>query len=139
MMPDRLAAKLFACVFFLLASLGVSSAQTPNGLKTNKVSVSITAGNTFQLLQAAASRNSLTIQNNNANTDNCLLLIGGPWQVGDTTSTSRTVNGASLTAPKDAIILQPGQPYTRYYPYTPNDQLLVTCPTGGDSVYGDYQ
>lgn len=101
----------------------------------------VAAGLTYQQLLPQAlsgSRNSLTIQNNNA-TDNCEIIVGGPWQVGDTTTTSRTINGASVTGAKASILLQPGISYQRYYPIIPSDQILGTCTTTGDSIYVDTQ
>lgn len=109
---------------------------------TTPAPITITTGNTFQqalpALAATAQRRSLTIQNNNAS-DSCYLLIGGPWVAGDTTSTSRTINGVSLTAIKGAILLLAGQAYTRYFPYVPSDLILATCATTGDSLYVDTQ
>ena len=43
-------------------------------------------------------------------------------------------------AAQAAILLQPGQSYTRYWPFVPNDQILGTCTTSSsDSLYVDTQ
>lgn len=116
------------------------------GRATVPAGAAIVTGNTFQQLlpsiigSTTAVRQSLTIQNNNTSTDNCLLLIGGPWKAGDTTSTSRTINGVSTTAAQAAILLTPALPYTRYWPYVPSDQILGTCASSSsDSIYVDTQ
>jgi hypothetical protein len=115
------------------------------GRSTIPSGVAITTGNTFQqllpsVIGTTTQRQSLTIQNNNTSTDNCWILIGGPWKAGDTTSTTRTVAGASITTIQAAILLQPGQPYTRYWPYVPYDQILGTCVNStSDSIYVDNQ
>lgn len=119
---------------------GVALAQAPSfPAKTTPLPGLIATGNTFQVIAAAdMNRRSLTIQNNNAS-DSCQLLVGGPWQAGDTASSSRTVNGASLTAAQASIALTAGMSYTRYFPYVPNDAILITCATTGDSYYADVQ
>lgn len=106
---------------------------------TNPSPKLITTGLTYQqILPANGGRLSLTIQNNNA-TDNCEILIAGPWQAGDTTTTSRAVAGQTLTALQGSIVLLAGTAYTRYYPYIPSDPILATCTTTGDSLYVDTQ
>ena len=90
-------------------------APTTNG------SVTITTGNTFQTVLTAATRRSLTVQNNNT-ADNCWLFIG------------------SGTASKaNSILLLPGGSYARYFPYTPSDALQATCATTSDTFYIDTQ
>jgi hypothetical protein len=129
-------------VVFIIILLGAPSvdAQTTPSAST-KLSGKITTGNTFQLLQAASPRRSMTVQNNNATgTETCFLLIGGPWVAGDTTASTRTVNGATITAANDAILLPgAGGSYSRYFPYIPSDQLLITCATNNDTFYADVQ
>jgi hypothetical protein len=99
----------------------------------------IVAGNTYQVLQAVSvGRRSLQVQNNNA-ADSCYLIVGGPWLAGDTVATTRTINGVSVTAKQASILLNSAISFTRYYPYIPSDQLLITCATTGDSVYADVQ
>jgi hypothetical protein len=130
---------LFSAVivaFVLWAQPQVAIAQTPKA--TTPLPISVTTGLTYQALIAGGPKNSLTIQNNNT-TDSCWIIIGGPFLAGDTTATSRTVNGASLTALKASIVLLPGGAYTRYWPYIPSDAILATCTTTGDSIYADTQ
>lgn len=107
--------------------------------------VKITTGLTYQqilpALTGSKSRNSITIQNNNSS-DSCQIIIvgtGSPWLAGDTTTTSRTVNGVSMTAAQASILLTSGQSYTRYFPFIPSDQFLATCATTADSLYVDTQ
>lgn len=98
---------------------------------TKNGSVTITTGNTFQTVLAALtavsfpgrpSRRSLTIQNNNTTTDNCWIFIG-----------SGTASAAT------SILLQPGQAYTRYWPYVPSDAIQGTCASNSDTLYVDTQ
>lgn len=100
--------------------LAQTVAQTTNG------SITITAGNTFQAALAAVTSNnqrrSLTIQNNNTTTDNCWVFVGG----------GSATKGTS-------ILLQPGQAYTRYYPYVPSDAIQATCTTTNNTLYVDNQ
>lgn len=126
-----------------LALLGCSPAFAQSTtVVTVRIPTIITTGNTFQLLNGAVTqplnRKSLTIQNNNA-ADNCFVLIGGPWVAGDTTASTRTENSISFTGAKASILLLPGGSYTRYYPYIPADQILVTCASASDSMYADVQ
>lgn len=126
---------------FLLAALVIMAAP-PLSAQTIKAtvpsSVNITAGLTYQVLVTGGPKFSLTIQNNNS-ADSCWIIIGGPFVAGDTTATSRTVNGASLTALKASILLLPGGSYTRYNPFIPGDTILGTCTSTGDSIYADTQ
>jgi hypothetical protein len=125
-------------ILFMLLFGPAAFAQSQPKL-TNPSPVLVTTGLTYQqLLPMNGGRLSLTIQNNNAS-DQCEILVGGPWVAGDTTSTSRTVSGVSVTALQGAIVLPAGQAYTRYYPYVPSDRILGTCTTTGDSIYVDTQ
>lgn len=94
---------------------------------TTNASVSITTGNTFQNILAALTtttdRQSLTIQNNNTNSDNCWVFIG---------------LAASATK-ATAILLSPGGSYQRYWPYVPPDAIQATCTGNGDTLYVDWQ
>lgn len=100
--------------------------------------LSITTGLTYQQIVAGGPKFSLTIQNNNL-VDNCWIIVGGPFVAGDTTATSRTVAGASITSLKASVLLVPGGSYTRYSPYIPGDAILGTCTTTADSIYVDTQ
>ncbi len=94
-------------------------------LATTNSSVSITTGNTFQTITLPTPSNglqSLTIQNNNTNGDNCWVFIGS----------------AAPTAAA-SIILGAGGSYTRYWPYIPSDVLKATCATTADTLYVDTQ
>ncbi len=135
-------------MIFMAALLGtyVSSVLAQQPKLTNIGTVKITTGLTFQLLYPInQSRQSLTIENNNiSGTDTCYILIGGPWQAGDTTSTTRNVIGGdgvsrSLTGAQAALTLAVNGSYTRYYPLVPSDQILATCTTTADSLYADSQ
>jgi len=117
-------------LLFALACLvglsGAASAQAPQMRATVNGSVTIATGNTFQQVLAAATaatrRNSLTIQNNNTNGDNCWLFIG---------------SGAATKA--TSILLGQGGSYQRYAPYIPSDVIQATCLTTSDSLYVDSQ
>jgi hypothetical protein len=125
------------CAVILLALGSSAFAQTPGGAPVQGVainkstlnsSVTITSGNVFQQVLASiigqrTQRQSLTIQNNNTNTDNCWVFLG------------TTANATRATA----ILLAPGQAYTRYWPYVPSDAIQVTCGGTSDTVYVDNQ
>ncbi len=106
--------------------------QTVAGLATERstvnASVSVVTGGTFQQIlpsiigNAGVSRQSINIENNNRNNDNCLIFVG-PM--------------ASATA-ATAILLLPGGSYSRYWPFVPSDQISGTCANNGDSIYADY-
>lgn len=124
MILRRLAA-LLAIVLLLsdaaLAQLAVQGSTL--GLSTTNSSVTITTGNSFQtVLAASTSRRSLTIQNNNTNTDNCWVFIGSG------TATKAT-----------SIILSAGGSYQRYWPNIPSDTIQATCASTSDSLYVDTQ
>jgi hypothetical protein len=93
---------------------------------TTNASVSISTGNTFQTIitppAAPAQWRSVTIENNNTNTDNCWI----------------TVDGGAASKAK-AILLLPGGSYTRYFPYVPANAIQGTCQTSADTLYVDYQ
>lgn len=149
-------------LWLLLALLPISAASAqnvadPSGQQvvgaaqyraTLNNSVTVTTGNTFQLILAAAGpgtsnvRQSLTIQNNNS-TDACYLIVGQATQVtsgSTTTSTNLTINGATVTAAQASIYLVgKGGWYTRYWPYVPSDPIYATCASTGDSLYVDIQ
>lgn len=128
-----------ALVGLVLILLPISAVAQTTIKATVPASVSVTTGLTYQTILAASSnRLSITIQNNNT-TDSCWLIIGGPFLAGDTTATSRTLAGASITALKASIVLLPGASYTRYSPYIPGDAILGTCTTTADSIYIDTQ
>ncbi|WP_445222249.1 hypothetical protein ACKWRH_21580 [Bradyrhizobium sp. Pa8] len=115
--------------------LGVGSAAAQSAVPSDNWSVSITTGNTFQTIQTANNtRRALTIQNNNAS-DSCYLDVTGVVSAGNTTATSVTTKGGTITAAKASVLLQPGQAYTRYYPYTDSGPIVGTCATAGDSLY----
>lgn len=142
------AAILLVLLTFLPAMPAFSQANLGEpvaGVAINRSTVStpaiITTGNTFQTVLAsnlgtATQRQALTIENNNA-TDNCRIIIGGPWLAGDTTSTTRTVNGVSVTGTQASILLTAGGSYSRYWPFVPSDAILATCTSSGDSLYVD--
>jgi hypothetical protein len=100
-------------------------AQAPQMRATVNGSVVIATGNTFQTALAAATaaarRNSLTIQNNNA-TDSCWIFIGS----------AAATKGTSM-------LLLAGQGYSRYYPYIPSDVIQATCASTSDTLYVDTQ
>jgi hypothetical protein len=106
----------------LLLLVGCAEGFAQTARETQNVSATITAGNTFQnILPRSSTRNSLTIQNNNAS-DSCWIFIG------------------SGTASKAAsILLLAGGSYQRYYPYIPADLIQATCTTTNDTLYVDVQ
>lgn len=133
----RRVAALCVALFALLASL---PAQAQSAIPTTNLSVSVGTGLTYQSIQGtSAGRRSLTIQNNNTNTDNCWINVDGNVVAGNATSSSVTVNGASITAAKASVLLQPGEAYTRYYPFIPKGPIVGTCASSGDSIYADVQ
>lgn len=134
--PLLLRGALAFLIGFALAYLAPAHAQTP---KANiPASISITTGLTYQAVLAAGAKFSMTIENNNS-LDSCWIIIGAPFVAGDTTATSRTVAGASITALKASILLLPGASYFRSAPYIPSDPIIATCTSTGDSLYVDTQ
>lgn len=97
-------------------------------LATTITTVVIAAGNTFQSVLAATvvnsqTRHSITIQNNNTNTDNCWVFLGP--------------NGSATKA--TSILLGPGGSYQRYAPFLPAENISATCTTTNDTIYLDVQ
>jgi hypothetical protein len=136
----RLAASLaLACV--LLAGQAAAQQQiqiTPQNVTTINGSVTITTGNTFQQVLAAAAatstnaspRRALTIQNNNTNSDNCWIAFG-------------TSGGTAITAGNatkaESILLAQGGSFQRYEPFVPSDAIIGTCASNSDTLYVDTQ
>ncbi len=112
-----------ACAGFLWLTSAACAQNVSQPAATTNRSVTITTGNTFQQVLAAGSRRSLTIENNNTNSDNCWITVDG---------------GASPTK-ATAQILSPGGAYFRSFPYIPNGAIQATCVTTGDSLYVDFQ
>lgn len=128
--------RLVAALCCVLWIAGAAPAAAQSALSTDNRSISVVTGNTFQAItKADNTRRMLQIQNNNTSTDNCFVNDDGTVAVGDTTATAKTINGAALTAAKASILLQPGQAYTRYYPYVPDAAIVGTCANSGDSLY----
>lgn len=113
--------KRLALLGALLLAGTAALAQTQPADTTN-ASVSITTGNTFQTVLAAGVRRSITIENNNTNSDNCWVHVD-----------------ASAVTKANSILLTPGGSYTRYYPYIPAGAIQATCTTTADTLYVDYQ
>lgn len=115
----------------LLALLCFSSsalAQAPTGIPTINRSVTISVGSTFQTVitsttPPSGALRSLTIQNNNTNSDNCWIFLGP------------TASATKATS----ILLGPGGSYQRYSPYVPSDNIAATCATTSDTLYVDTQ
>jgi hypothetical protein len=109
-----------------VAILSATALFAQTNAPTTNIPVVIAAGNSFQTILAAQSgtttRRSLTIQNNNTNTDSCWLFIGG---------------GSATKA--TSIVLLPGGSYQRYFPYLPSDAIQATCATTADTMYLDVQ
>lgn len=129
-----------------LIFLASSGAIAQTAIPTVNNSVKVTTGLTYQQILpstnvagAPTSRNALQIENNNTNTDNCWINDDGTVAVGNTTSTSVTVNGTAMTAAQASILLIPGGSYTRYYPHTPNGAIVGTCTNSADSIYAAIQ
>src|SRR5690349_7848737 len=117
--------RLLLLPLVLVGLIGAAFAQThPTTLGTTNASVTIATGNTFQSILSSVqvntqARQSITIQNNNTNNDNCWLYIG---------ATASATKGTS-------ILLAPGGSYQRYYPYIPTDNIAATCTTTNDTLY----
>jgi hypothetical protein len=102
------------------------------GLSTVNVSGTITSGGTFQQVlpsihsgagNASTARQSLTIQNNNTNSDNCFVFLG---PIANATEAG-------------SVLLAPQQAYGRYWPDVPTDTISITCASTSDTFYADYQ
>lgn len=130
---------LIAALLLGVGSFGSAFAQS--AVPTTNWSISVTTGLTYQAVTAKqGGRKSLTIQNNNTNTDNCWVNDDGLIAAGNTTSTSVTpAGGVAITAAKASILLQPGQSYTRYYPLIPNGPIVGTCTNAADSLLATVQ
>lgn len=105
------------------SSTGFSTTQPcPGNKNTANYAATITTGNTFQqVLAAATNRASITIENNNAS-DSCWLFIG-----------------AGSATKGTSILLLAGGAYTRYFPYVPADAIQATCASNSDTLYVDTQ
>jgi hypothetical protein len=125
-------------VIATLLSLWSTQLLAQTAAPTQPLPQLITTGLTYQQLLPAGEKKSITIQNNNA-TDSCYVIVGLPFIAGDTTASSRSVAGVTITAIKASILLLPGAAYTRYYPDIPNDVIIGTCTTTADSIYVDRQ
>jgi hypothetical protein len=102
------------------------------GRSTVNVSGTITSGGAFQQVlpsihsgagNASTARQSLTIQNNNTNSDNCFVFFG---PIANATE-------------QGSILLAPQQAYGRYWPDVPTDTISITCASTNDTFYADYQ
>jgi len=96
----------------------------------------IATGNTYQQLRPQENRSAIEVQNNNT-ADNCYVFVGANVVTAGTTTTSTnvTVAGNTLTAAHASILLVPGQSWSRYFPYVPNDPVFGTCALATDSLY----
>ena len=132
-----LAATLVAALALSLTHAAHAQSVSPAPL--SNTSQAITTGNTYQQLLAASSvRKSITIENNNS-ADTCYIDPTGTVQPGDTTATSESIGGKTLTAIKGSIELLPGGAWTRYYPFIPSNTIVGTCASSSDSLYVDVQ
>ncbi len=120
---------LTGLLFALWFAVPAHAQNTPGQLPTINQSVTIVTGNTFQTVVATSGRRSLTISNNNAS-DSCWISFGSFGGV--------TITAANATKPR-SILLIAGGSYTRYFPYTPNDEIEGTCASNGDTLYVDIQ
>lgn len=133
-----LAAQTFALMILLGIALGsiIGPALAQSALSTVNKSQKITTGNTFQSVTLADNtRRMVQIQNNNTTTDNCWVNDDSTVASGNTASSNVTVGGVTMTTIQASILLQPGQAYTRYYPYVPDGPIVATCANTGDSLY----
>lgn len=136
----------------LLWAFDASAQQNVRGVPTDGVAVNhsltITTGNTYQTVVASAitstntpsaaqsQRRSITIQNNNTNTDNCFVEDTGLVAAANTTSTNVTTTDANtITSAQASILLAPGGSYQRYWPLIPNSAIVATCAGNGDSLF----
>jgi hypothetical protein len=130
-------------VLALLALLAATpaAAQQVSQLPTFNQSIAITAANTFQLISSGTqAMRSLTIQNNNTNTDSCWIEVSGLVTAGMTTASAVTIPGKpASTAAKVSILLPPGISYGRYQVHAPTGPIVGTCVAAGDTLYVDWQ
>lgn len=113
----------------------------PTATVTNH-SIKVTTGLTYQAIALPLTRVSMTFQNNvgNPSTDVCYIDITGKVAAGNTTSTSVTVDGTTMTAAQASITLSNGGSDGRYTGYIPGNVAVVgTCTTAGDAIYADSQ
>jgi hypothetical protein len=124
-------------LFFTAPAMAQQVSQFP----TFNQSILITTGNTFQTISSGTqAMRSLTIQNNNTNTDNCWIEVSGIVTAGMTTSSAVTITGKpASTAAKVSMVLGPGVSYGRYQVHAPTGPIVGTCATTGDSLYVDWQ
>lgn len=130
-----------AALSTLLALLATSAlAQQVSQAPTFNQSITVTTGNTFQVISSGTqAMRSLTIQNNNA-MDNCWIEVSGLVTAGMTTASAVTITGKpASTAAKVSILLPPGVSYGRYQVLAPAGPIVGTCATTGDSIYVDWQ
>jgi hypothetical protein len=119
----------------LLSFISSAAFAQSQPAQANNWSVSITTGNTFQALLAAGTPRALTIENNNSNGDNCWIDVTGIVVATNTLSTSVTTKNGAITAQKATILLGQGASWQRYFSYVPNNAIVGTCATTGDSIY----
>ncbi len=132
---------LIAFLALLIAVPALAQQGQVSQLPTFNQSIAITAGNTFQAIASGTQpMRSLTIQNNNANADNCWIEVSGLVTAGMTTSSAVTISGKpASTAAKVSILLSPGISYGRYQVHAPTGPIVGTCVTTGDTIYVDWQ
>jgi len=155
---NKTAAK-FVGVGGFAAGLGITALMAqinfypPINAESFNYSRTITTGLTYQIIMPFATaspaipnpRHSLTIQNNQiSGTDVCYVIFGNNIQPSitpgtTTTSSNITVQGQTITVASASIVLNPGQAYTRYFPFVNQDVIFATCSTTGDSIYVDIQ
>lgn len=104
-------------------------AQTASG-GTRDLSGSITTGGTFQVLDAASSRQTFEFQNIctksgncTATTDNCYINVG-------------TVAAPTIA---NSILVTPGSYYGRFIGMTPAGTIFVTCDSTNDKFWAEKQ
>lgn len=125
---------VLSLVFAPLAAYGQSATPVtgiPNNKTTINRSVSIASGTVFQAILSKGSYKSITIQNNNTNTDNCWITFG--------TTTGGTLITAGNATVGESIILAPGQGYSRFFPSILFDEVEATCTNTNDTLYVDTQ
>lgn len=141
MMNMKMRAPLGVLAALLLAGSAMAQPLQIEGSALNRStingSITITTGGTFQqilpsIAGTSTQRQALTIQNNNTNGDNCLVIFGTIAGV------AITVANANATSGK-AILLAQGGSFQRYFPYVPGDAILATCATTSDTLYVDTQ
>jgi len=71
---------------------------------------------------AGVARQSLTIESNNTNGDNCWVHVG-----------------EDVPNTRNSSLLLPGGSYARYWPHVPSDAVQAACGSAGDSIYVETQ